>query len=72
MIVSVSTIGLYLLSAIHSKWFHALSRFPGPFLWSITRFPMAYNIVLGRLNYRVTELHEKYGMFKVSLLFCSR
>lgn len=47
--------------AIYRLYFHPLSKYPGPLLWSVSRFPYAYNLATGALPHRILEIHEKYG-----------
>ncbi|KAH9223339.1 cytochrome P450 [Leptodontidium sp. 2 PMI_412] len=47
--------------AIYRIYFSPLSHIPGPVLWRASRLPFAYNLFLGRLPYKISSLHEKYG-----------
>lgn len=51
------TLGL----ATYRLTLHPLASFPGPRLWAVSRLPYAYYFVIGRLPYKIAELHEKYG-----------
>lgn len=55
MVVWIPGIGIY------RTFFHTASRFPGPRFWGISQICIAYNFVCGRLPYRISELHKKYG-----------
>ncbi|RPA78728.1 cytochrome P450 [Ascobolus immersus RN42] len=46
---------------IYLRHFHPLSRFPGPFLGSITNFYQLYIITTGRLEQYEAAWHAKYG-----------
>ena len=55
---------LYALSnAIYNRYFHPLSRFPGPFWASITSLWYFQTIRLGKARNVQHSLHEKYGDF---------
>lgn len=41
--------------------FHPLANVPGPRLWAMSRLPFSYNLLRGRLPYRIHEIHLKYG-----------
>ena len=53
---------LYLLGkAIYNIWFHPLSKFPGPKLFTASRMTYARHMYNGTLNKEVVKAHEKYG-----------
>jgi hypothetical protein len=54
-VLLVATVTIYRL------YFHPLSKFPGPRVWAVSRFPYAYNLATGALPHRILELHEQYG-----------
>jgi hypothetical protein len=45
------------------RYFHPLSKVPGPFFWSISGLPMLYHqgIREGKLLHELIKLHEIYG-----------
>ena len=53
--LSLSTITIY------RAYFHPLSNYPGPFLWSISLLPQAYHLFRGHLPREILKLHDKYG-----------
>ncbi|KAK0653179.1 cytochrome P450 [Cercophora newfieldiana] len=52
-----------LLIVIRRRYFHPLSHVPGPFLWSVSSFPVLYHqgIEEGQLMHILPALHEQYG-----------
>jgi cytochrome P450 len=53
---------LYLICyVVYQRYFHPLSRYPGPFLNSITGLPTAITLLRGRFAFDNKLLHEKYG-----------
>ncbi|KAH7330188.1 cytochrome P450, partial [Rhexocercosporidium sp. MPI-PUGE-AT-0058] len=53
---------LYLAGvAFYRFYFHPLAKYPGPWLWRITRLPSAYHFTIGRLPYKIAEFHDRYG-----------
>ncbi|KAF8865497.1 cytochrome P450 [Acephala macrosclerotiorum] len=42
-------------------YFNPLAKYPGPFLWSISRLPHSYYLTVGRLPFKIAEFHERYG-----------
>ncbi|TVY15213.1 Cytochrome P450 monooxygenase hmp1 [Lachnellula arida] len=59
LVLTVTTI---LATALYRVTLHPLAKVPGPRLWAITRLPYFYNLAIGRLHFRVHELHEEYGL----------
>lgn len=49
---------------VHYRWFHPLSKFPGPFWGSVTRLWVAYHNVVDDEYVTEYELHKKYGKFR--------
>lgn len=47
---------------VYYRFFHPLSKFPGPFWASVTRLWVAYHNIKGDEPYVEHELHKKYGM----------
>ncbi|KAJ5150904.1 cytochrome P450 monooxygenase [Penicillium canariense] len=43
------------------RYLHPLSRYPGPFLWSVSRAPYATAYAQGKLHKRIQRLHDQYG-----------
>ena|SRR6202035_739930 len=54
-------VGYVFLGAIYRRYFHPLSKYPGPFLASITRWWMVSEIFGGHHEQHIRELHKKYG-----------
>ncbi|PMD59449.1 cytochrome P450 [Hyaloscypha bicolor E] len=46
---------------IYRVYIHPLSKYPGPFLWKISRLPQTYYLFRGTLPWKIHQLHEKYG-----------
>jgi cytochrome P450 len=46
---------------IYRVYIHPLSKYPGPFLWNISRLPQTYYLFRGTLPWKIHQLHEKYG-----------
>jgi hypothetical protein len=53
--------GYLFLGAVYRRYFHPLSKYPGPFLASITRWWMVREIFSGKHEKHIRELHKKYG-----------
>src|SRR5271155_184002 len=54
-------IGYVFIGAIYRRYFHSLSKYPGPFLASITRWWMVSEIFSGKHEQHIRALHKKYG-----------
>lgn len=55
---------LWLLGYIvYQQCFHPISKYPGPFLASLTDLWQTQQFLTLQQPYRLTELHEKYGPF---------
>jgi len=54
-------LGYILLSAIYYRFLHPLSKYPGPFLASVTDLWQVYQFLTLKQPYYLTKLHEKYG-----------
>ncbi|KKZ65868.1 hypothetical protein EMCG_08373 [[Emmonsia] crescens] len=52
---------LPILIAIKTLYFHPLSRYNGPTLWAITRFPYMLAFRSGKLAHKIKHFHEVYG-----------
>lgn len=57
----------FLYQIIYYRFFHPLSRFPGPFWATVTRLYGAYFNFKGKDYLNTWELHKKYGMLVNSL-----
>ena len=57
-----------LYQIVHYRFFHPLSKFPGPFWASVTRLWIAYHNIKEDEPYVEHELHKKYGM-RLSVAF---
>lgn len=51
----------FLLKCFYNIYFHPLSRYPGPRLWSATYLTYWYYAFQGRANHEVRRLHQQYG-----------
>ncbi|KAL9093841.1 MAG: hypothetical protein Q9165_003764 [Trypethelium subeluteriae] len=53
---------LYALGlAVYRRTFHPLARYPGPWLWSVSRLPWVYHQVSGDLAKTILKIHNQYG-----------
>ncbi|KAJ5541537.1 cytochrome P450 monooxygenase [Penicillium frequentans] len=59
---------VFFLALLFSAWkifsrryLHPLSRYPGPFLWSVSRASYATAYAQGKLHKRIQCLHDQYG-----------
>lgn len=60
LVVITLLFGAYIVhNAIYNRYFHPLSKFPGPFLGTITQFYLVY--VIASVPTYGLELHRKYG-----------
>lgn len=50
-----------LIYIVYQRYFHPLSKYPGPFLASITDLWQVSVLRTGRLPSLLVDLHEKYG-----------
>ncbi|KAI0448817.1 cytochrome P450 [Xylaria acuta] len=48
-------------SAIYNRFFHPLSKYPGPFSHHVSYLPRAYALLSGKLGFHVADLHKQYG-----------
>ena len=46
---------------IYNLFFHPLSSFPGPALWTSSRLPFVYSLQSGTLQARIKNFHDVYG-----------
>ena len=61
--VLVASIALpFLWQIIRYRFFHPLSKFPGPFWGSVTRLWIAWHDIKQDENEVILELHKKHGM----------
>ncbi|TWU78478.1 hypothetical protein ED733_008945 [Metarhizium rileyi] len=52
----------FISQAIRRIWFHPLSKFPGPVLYSVFYLPFLYqSYIKGRWVFKTIELHRRYG-----------
>ncbi|OAL45725.1 cytochrome P450 [Pyrenochaeta sp. DS3sAY3a] len=58
LVLSIVLIGIYV---VYYRYFHPLSKFPGPFLASFTNVWKAYHLSTLRMPETITKLHEEYG-----------
>lgn len=53
----------FIVYVVYQRHFHPLSKYPGPFLASITDLWQVYQFMTLKQPYTLTQLHEKYGPF---------
>jgi hypothetical protein len=46
---------------VYTRIFHPLAKFPGPYLASITRFWLVFDVARGSAEKTQRQLHAKYG-----------
>ncbi len=46
---------------IYNRFFHSLSKFPGPFTASFTNAWKQYHVAAGNLEHVILDSHRKYG-----------
>ena len=62
--IALSTCLIYLfVYVIYQRFVHPLSKYPGPFLASLTDVWQVWQFLTLRQPYHLTELHYKYGPF---------
>jgi cytochrome P450 len=76
VITTVSVLSLYtIVLVVYRRFFHPLSKYPGPFLNSISGLPAALSLLRGRYAFDNKINHEKYGLVvrigPNELAFCS-
>ncbi|KAI1364145.1 cytochrome P450 [Xylaria arbuscula] len=54
-------VGYLFCQAIYNRFFHPLSKYPGPFLHHISYLPRARQLMKGQLAFYVADLHKTYG-----------
>lgn len=59
--VFIIIIFLSLFYVLYQRFLHPLSRYPGPFLASLTDLYKVYLLYTGRLPALLLQLHEKHG-----------
>jgi hypothetical protein len=60
--IALSTCLIYLfVYIIYQRFLHPLSKYPGPFLASLTDVWQVWQFLTLRQPYHLTELHSKYG-----------
>lgn len=47
--------------AIYNRFFHPLSKYPGPFSHHVSYLPRAISLMRGKLGFHVADLHKQYG-----------
>ncbi|KAK4223596.1 putative cytochrome P450 pisatin demethylase-like protein [Podospora fimiseda] len=57
----VGFVGYYISWVVYARWFHPYSKYPGPFLASISRLWIAKEVAQARGDRVVKALHDKYG-----------
>lgn len=61
MLYQLIIIGHKASQAIYNVYFHPLRKYPGPFLWRVSRWPWVLKLWSGDLPFHLAQLHEKYG-----------
>ena len=54
------------VKVFQSRWFHPLSKFPGPFLGSVTYWYSVYVFFTYRAHELEYDLNKKYGMWTLT------
>ena len=49
------------MKGIYDRHFHPLSAYPGPFLWTLYRWPFAVSLIKGSLAHDLKHHHDTYG-----------
>lgn len=49
-------------NVVYNIYFHPLSRFPGPPLWTLSRLPFVFSMQRGTLVHRINSYHSRYGL----------
>lgn len=66
--VVLAVIGYLVFSVLYQivyyRWFHPLSKFPGPFWASVTRLWIAYHNLKEDECQVAQDLHKKYGQYQ--------
>lgn len=57
----------FVYQVIYYRFFHPLSKFPGPFWGSVTRLWIAWHNIKGDEPWTFRALHKKYGESCLSL-----
>jgi hypothetical protein len=67
----------FVLSCVYNRYFHPLSKFPGPFWASVSNFWKLYIVITKESHTRGIKYHEKYGkslfdyqLCKSSQMYC--
>lgn len=55
-------VGSFVYQIIYYRFFHPLSKYPGPFWGSVTRLWITYHNIKGDEPETFQALHRKYGM----------
>lgn len=55
-------VGSFVYQIVYYRFFHPLSRFPGPFWGSVTRLWITYHNIKGDEPETFQALHRRYGM----------
>lgn len=50
-----------IVNAIYNYYFHPLSRYSGPLLWTLYRWPFARSLAGGKLAHDLRAHHDKFG-----------
>ncbi|RHZ53905.1 cytochrome P450 [Aspergillus thermomutatus] len=59
--LAVSVVLCLVAKSIYNVYFHPLSRFPGPRLWSLTRLCWTVSLARGDLHLKIKSFHDRYG-----------
>ena len=62
-IASLACLLYLVVYIVYQRFLHPLSKYPGPFLASLTDLWQVWEFLTLRQPYHLTDLHEKYGQF---------
>ncbi|EXJ66783.1 uncharacterized protein A1O5_09978 [Cladophialophora psammophila CBS 110553] len=59
--IIVSVFVYYVALGVYNIWFHPLRHYPGPVQNAATRLTWSFQVISGRSQFLLSQLHEKYG-----------
>jgi hypothetical protein len=61
VVLSVAITSYWIIWTVYSRFFHPLSKYPGPFLASLSRAWIVFQVAGAHAEKTQRELHAKYG-----------